>query len=269
MKRLLLAALVLLSLQWAAPLAHAQSISAVVVSSCGTPPATYVAGYPYPITQDTTGKSCTNGTGGGGYSVANQTAYNGVSNSFSNVPAGCAVTTSAPTYVTGNANPLSCDTAGNQRVYDPTLSAIAQQGVASTGSAAPAQAIYSGINTGGNLTGEVGCGSYAYKHITSATDTVAVQGVTSQTVRVCGLIAHFSGSAAQSVYIENTASINNNCSSTLTQIGALITGNATTPMSDGFYNPRWGGTANTSGNGLCIHSSGTGGVDVEFWYTQY
>jgi hypothetical protein len=39
-------------------LAHAQAVSAVVVSACGTPPITYTAGKPYPITQDTTGTQC-------------------------------------------------------------------------------------------------------------------------------------------------------------------------------------------------------------------
>jgi hypothetical protein len=40
--------------------AYAQAASAVVVSSCGTPPVTYAAGQTYPQTQDTTGKLCNN-----------------------------------------------------------------------------------------------------------------------------------------------------------------------------------------------------------------
>ena len=39
-------------------------VTATVVSSCGTPPATYNAGQSYPMTMDTTGTLCT-GTGGG------------------------------------------------------------------------------------------------------------------------------------------------------------------------------------------------------------
>jgi hypothetical protein len=46
--------------------AWAQTTSAVVVSSCGTPPTTYTAGQPSPVTQDTTGKLCDTGGGGGG-----------------------------------------------------------------------------------------------------------------------------------------------------------------------------------------------------------
>jgi hypothetical protein len=30
----------------------------------------------------------------------------------------------------------------------------------------------------------------------------------------------------------------------------------------------WGGLANTSANGVCANTSGTGGVDVDIWYTQ-
>lgn len=38
--------------------ASAQTQSAIVVAACGTPPTTYTAGQPFPVTQDTTGKGC-------------------------------------------------------------------------------------------------------------------------------------------------------------------------------------------------------------------
>jgi hypothetical protein len=44
---------------------HAQTISAIVVASCGTPPGTYTAGQPFALNIDTTGKLCTSGSGGG------------------------------------------------------------------------------------------------------------------------------------------------------------------------------------------------------------
>ena len=44
------------------PPAQAQTASSVVVATCGTPPTTYVAGQPYPDTQNTSGLKCTNGT---------------------------------------------------------------------------------------------------------------------------------------------------------------------------------------------------------------
>jgi hypothetical protein len=56
--------------------AHAQSTSAIVVASCGTPPAGYTAGQNRQITQDTTGKLCDTGGGGGGSTTANQGAPN-------------------------------------------------------------------------------------------------------------------------------------------------------------------------------------------------
>lgn len=55
--------------------AVAQGGTARVVSACGTTGLTYAAGVNYPITQDTTGKLCTNtggGGGGGDASAANQ-----------------------------------------------------------------------------------------------------------------------------------------------------------------------------------------------------
>lgn len=56
--------------------AHAQTTSAVVVATCGTPPVTYTPGQPNPITQDTTGKVCDTGGGGGGGSNASVGANN-------------------------------------------------------------------------------------------------------------------------------------------------------------------------------------------------
>jgi len=142
-----------------------------------------------------------------------------------------------------------------------------------TGSAPPSKAIYNGTlqsgATSGFLKGSIQCDTHAFVHVTSATDTLLVQGVASQTIRVCGMLANFSGSAAQSIYLENTASTNANCSSTKTQIAGLLTGNSTAPLSTGFHNALWSGLANTSGNGLCLNSSGTGGVDVDVWYTQF
>lgn len=156
-------------------------------------------------------------------------------------------------------------TPGTTNGVDPTTPG--SWGIATNGSTVPSKSVYQGTSSSGNLVGQVTCDSHVFKHITSATDTLAVQGVTAKTVKICGVKTNFTGSAAQSVFIENTASTNANCSSSNTQIGPLITGSATVPFSDGFYNPIWGGFANTSANGVCINSTGTGVVDVEIWYT--
>lgn len=158
---------------------------------------------------------------------------------------------------------------GSQRVTIASdNTAIAGVGAAATAGAVPANAVYQGVSSSGGLTGSVGCDSHTFKHITSATDTLLVQGVTAKIIKICGVKTNFTGSAAQSIFIENTASTNANCSSSNTQIGPLITGSSTVPFSDGFYSPIWGGFANTSANGVCVNSSGTGVVDVEIWYTQ-
>jgi len=149
-----------------------------------------------------------------------------------------------------------------------TANALWGQGA--TGAAAPANAVQAGVvmgqaTTGGKLTAPIMCDNHVFKHITSATDTVAVQGVTSQTIYVCSWRSRAAGVATW--YLENTASTNNNCSSTLTQITGVATEAANTgeTWGSGF----WSGLKNTSGNGLCINSTGTGGVDIDIWYTQF
>lgn len=145
----------------------------------------------------------------------------------------------------------------------------ANWGVVATGAAPPANVNYVGANasgaTGGQVAGLISCDNHVFKHITSATDTLAVQGVASQTIRICGWRSRAAGTATW--YLENTASTNANCSSTLTQ----ITGVASEVANSGetVLASFWTGLKNTSGNGLCINSTGTGGVDVDIWYTQF
>jgi len=148
-------------------------------------------------------------------------------------------------------------------------SAVAGLGAVATGAAPPANAIYLGANasgaTGGHVAGMISCDSHVFKHITTATDTLAVQGVASQTIRICGWRSRAAGVATW--FLENTASANANCSSANTQITGVATEAANT--GETMLAPFWTGLANTSGNGLCINSTGTGGVDVDIWYTQF
>lgn len=140
---------------------------------------------------------------------------------------------------------------------------------ASTGAAAPSKAIYPGTlqsgATGGFIKGNITCDNHVFKHITSATDTLAVQGVASQTIYICSWRSRAAGVATW--FLENTASTNANCSSTLTQITGVATEAANTGETWG--SAFWSGLKNTSANGLCINSTGTGGVDVDIWYTQF
>jgi hypothetical protein len=109
------------------------------------------------------------------------------------------------------------------------------------------------------------CDHYVYKHITSATDTLAVQGVSGQTIYVCGFHARAAGVATW--FLESTASTNANCSSTNAQISIVSTEAANTGIVD--RSPLWSGLKTPSGYGLCINSTGTGGVDVGIYYTQF
>lgn len=197
--------------------------------------------------------------------------------------------TSPTTITSGNASPLQLDNAGNLLVNVKNAppngahntanssttnlatdqAAIAAWGQVAAGAAPPTGVQWLGANasgaTGGHIAGLISCDLHVFKHITTATDTLAVQGVASQTIYVCGALANGAGTAT--AFLENTASTNANCSSTNTQIAGQIT--AATASASGFYNPIWGGLKNTAGNGLCINSTGTGGIDVDVWYAQF
>lgn len=207
--------------------------------------------------------------GNGGASL--DAAIGGTTGSPTNVlVAGCQYNSSAPTFTTGNSGGLQCTVAGSlHTTVDNTLGSqnLIQTALSGTTSASPVLAAVA-ASSAGTVATLVGCTSHFYTHVTTATDTLLVQGVSSQTIKICGAVYHYAGSAAQSVYLENTASTNANCSSTKTQIYGLDTGSSSAPSTGGFYNPLWGGLANTSGNGVCINSSGSGPVDVDLWYTQ-
>lgn len=237
MKRLLFLLALLL-------LASPAAADVTVVTTCGTAPTTLKAGQVLPGSfVDINGNTCTSSGSGGGV------AANVVTNSSTSSVTTNWSTINNITLASGKGNGGS----GSLNVYvasdqPPLPIAFSSSGTANTAA--------------------VGCDSHVFKHITSATDTVVVQGVSAKTIKICGALASFSGSAAQSIFLENTASANNNCSSSNTQITGLWTGNSSSPSTEGFYNPIWGGLSNTSGQGVCVNSSGTGGVDLDVWYTQ-
>lgn len=214
------------------------------------------------------GSNVVTGTGAGGSGIPRVTLSNDSSlaaNQSTNVAQINGVTPLMGNGVTGTGSPRATLSSDN--------TAIANWGHVATGAAPPTGSTYvstlqSGA-TGGHVGGIIQCDKQVTKHITTATDTLAVQGVASQTIYVCGVEPKFAGSAAQAVFLENTASANANCSSANTQIAGTYTGSASTPTYPGFYNPFWGGLKNTSGNGLCINSTGTGPVDVDVFYTQF
>lgn len=145
----------------------------------------------------------------------------------------------------------------------------ANWGLGATGAAPPANGLYALANesgaTGGHAAGLINCDNHVFKHITTATDTLAVQGVASQAVYICGWRSRAAGVATW--YLENTASANANCTSTLTPITGVATEAANT--GETILSNFWSGLKNTVANGLCINSTGTGGVDVDIWYAQF
>jgi hypothetical protein len=181
-------------------------------------------------------------------------------------PASAIATTDTGTPITGQT--LGAGGQGETGWLSQLASLIAQ-GVATIGSGPPSQAIYVGANasgaTGGHVAGLISCDSHVFKHITTATDTLAVQGVASQTIYICGWRSRAAGTATW--FLENTASANANCSSSNTQ----ITGVASEVANSGetMLAPFWTGLKNTAGNGLCINSTGTGGEDIDIFYTQF
>lgn len=137
-----------------------------------------------------------------------------------------------------------------------------------TGVAPPAGGVYlaslgSGA-TGGLLAGLISCDQHGFKHITSATDTVAVQGTASQSIYVCMWRARAAGVATW--YFEVEADANNNCSNLGAQMNGIATEAANTGETLG--SNFWSGMKTPVGQGMCIKSTGTGGVDIDFWYAK-
>lgn len=270
-----------------------------VVSSCGAASG-LAAGNTAFVAMDTTGVLCTSagGGGGGGLSVVDQTAWTQGTSPFT--PTGCVFNDTA-TLSSGQEGTVRCTTDRQFKTLDSAVLAAVQApvpagtnligkvgidqttpgttnlvavtssqvGAGATGSAPPANSVYLGANasgaTGGKLSGVIQCDNHVFKHITSATDTLAVQGVASQTIYVCSWRSRAAGVATW--FLENTASANANCSSSNTQITGVATEAANTGETWG--SNFWSGLKNTSGNGLCINSTGTGGVDVDIWFTQF
>lgn len=201
---------------------------------------------------DKTGVLCTNATGGSGSSAITTWAGGtlGAMAAYGTSPGGVLVP-GMNSYITNIPHVIVDSAAGvGEGSAITTFSPIGTR---------------AGGATGGTNHSAISCDSHIFKHITTATDTLAVQGVASQAIYVCGWRSRAAGTATW--FLENTASVNANCSSTLTQ----ITGVATEAINTGeiVLPALWTGLKNTAGNGLCINSTGTGGVDVDIWYAQF
>ena len=162
--------------------------------------------------------------------------------------------------VTGTGSPRATISSDN--------TAIGNWGQVATGAAPPASAIYMGANasgaTGGHVAGLIQCDNHVFKHITSATDTNAVTGVTSQVIYICSWRSRAAGTATW--FLESSNNTSGTCGSP-TQLTGVATEAANTGETWG--GAFWSGLKVAAANGLCINSTGTGGVDVDIWYTQF
>jgi len=140
---------------------------------------------------------------------------------------------------------------------------------AATGAAPPANALYQGVlesgATGGHVAAPINCDNHVFKHITTATDTMFVQGVASQVIYVCSWRSRAAGVATW--LLETEADQSATCNGTLAQINGIATEAANTGETWG--GNFWSGLKTSAGFGLCAKSTGTGGVDVDVWYAQF
>lgn len=107
----------------------------IVMGAVTTGAPTYTTAQTDPLSLDTAGNLRVNvvagAAGGTSYAQASTTAGQNVS------PAGCAVTTSSPTYTTAQTNPVSCDTTGALRVNVISATGVAQASTTSGQSISP------------------------------------------------------------------------------------------------------------------------------------
>ena len=104
---------------------------------------------------------------------------------------------------------------------------------------------------------------HAFAHITSATDTDLVTGVTSQTVYICGFEPKFAGTAT--VYVENDGGTSSSCGGTHSRrsVASIQVQRRVSPAST----IRSGAASKTHrAMGFCAKSTGTGDVSVDLWY---
>lgn len=176
---------------------------------------------------------------------------------------------SAPgTAGTASANVLSVQGIASMTPLLANPGTAANWGVGATGSAPPANANYMGANgsgaTGGQQRGVINCDNHVFKHITTATDTNAITGVTSQVTYICSWRSRAAGVATW--FLETSANTAGTCG-TPTQINGVATEAANTGETWGTN--FWSGLKTSAANGVCINSTGTGGVDIDIWYAQF
>lgn len=111
------------------------------------------------------------------------------------------------------------------------------------------------------------CGSYAWQHITSNTDTQLVLASGTQNIYVCDI--EFSFTAAGAVFLEKSAT--GTCVSP-TQIAMAWTAQSAGQYAKGHTSPYYQGLNTGAGEQLCVNTTlltGGGTVDFAVYYDRY
>jgi hypothetical protein len=139
-----------------------------------------------------------------------------------------------------------------------------------TGSAVPAKATYLAGNGSGNLTGLLACDKSAFINFTTATTTQIVALVSGQSIRVCGFLVSFVGSATANTFIFKSGT-GSNCGTGTASISPTLQG--PTATGPGLVAPMGGGLGLLfnagSANALCGTTSAATNVGVWVFYTQF
>lgn len=201
------------------------------------------------------------GSGGSSGAVAQGSTTSGQSGPLVQ----CAATTSAPTYTTGQTDPISCDTSGSVRV-NVVSGSTGNAAAGNTGSSVPTQAGYNGVNVGGTLRGSTAVnpsGSvYATQtDITSVGGTTVIAATTGGTLPVTGAVVETAAPAPvagtyRMLSMDTSGAIRVNATTSALPSGAATSANQSTEITD--LN-----TLTTSGGGGYVRQDSTATIAKE------
>lgn len=190
-----------------------------------------------------------------------------------------AVTTSAPSYTTAQTDPLSLDTAGGLRVTGEAASGSAVSGApvlagGTDGTDARTMATdtnghpltNSYFNTNNTPTQPHICGSKAYVHVTTNTDTQIVAASGSTNIYICDYEYELTGVGA--FYLEKSST--GTCGSP-TQIGQVWTGQSSQVTGKAAGNSFYRGSNTGTSQQLCVNTASLSSdeLDLTVFYDQY
>lgn len=191
-------------------------------------------------------------------------AASGASNAGNPVKVGGPFNTTQPTVTNGQAVDAQMTARGAQIVatgVDPfTVTGGYADGTSISG------ALYSPIS-GANASGLskiITCDSHVFKHITTATDTLVVELSSGKKTYICDWETDLAAGTA-TVYLETATSTT--CGGTLAQITGVK--NLVANVGEKGSSPFYRGLSTPASDGLCAHSTGTGGFDIDVYYTQF